>query len=157
MGSEGKRSSQMLNVRDDLLLDLLASEAVVDSRGCQILSAEEVEELKKEQQVLASRLVAMNKKVALETKMRDAAVSLSKLNATSKAVSKQTSEQLDTANRKLEAAQKELWRMSERAGEVQRKLLEHRAGVLSHSVRALERKNGTADNSDTSLSGYSTP
>lgn len=99
----------------------------------------------------------MNKKVALETKMRDAAVSLSKLNATSKAVSKQTSEQLDTANRKLEAAQKELWRMSERAGEVQRKLLEHRAGVLSHSVRALERKNGTADNSDTSLSGYSTP
>lgn len=37
----------MLNVRDDLLMDLLASEAIVDSRGYQILSAEEVEELKK--------------------------------------------------------------------------------------------------------------
>lgn len=52
MGSEGKRSSQMLNVRDDLLLDLLASEAVVDSRGCQILSAEEVEELKKVRSII---------------------------------------------------------------------------------------------------------
>lgn len=47
VGYEPKRSSQMLNVRDDLLMDLLASEAIVDSRGYQILSAEEVEELKK--------------------------------------------------------------------------------------------------------------
>lgn len=46
-GSEWKRSSQMTNIRDDLLISLLASEAIVDSRGCDILSAEEVEELKK--------------------------------------------------------------------------------------------------------------
>lgn len=37
----------MLNIRDDLLISLLASEAIVDSRGYEILSAEEVEELKK--------------------------------------------------------------------------------------------------------------
>ena len=47
VGYEPKRSSQMLNVRDDLLMDLLASEAIVDSRGYQVLGAEEVEELKK--------------------------------------------------------------------------------------------------------------
>lgn len=46
-GAESKRSSQMLNIRDDLLMSLLASEAIVDSRGFEILSAEEVEELKK--------------------------------------------------------------------------------------------------------------
>ena len=108
-----------------------------------------------EQQVLSSRLVAQNKKLTLETKIRDAAVSLSKANATYKSVNKQTSEQLDSANRKVENAQKELWRISERANEVQRKLLEHRAGVLSHSVRSLERKNAPPDASDTS--GYSTP
>ena len=45
-GPETKRSSQMLNIRDDLLISLLASEAIVDSRGFEILSAEEVEELK---------------------------------------------------------------------------------------------------------------
>ena len=37
----------MGSVRDDLLLSLLASEAIVDSRGYQVLGAEEVEELKK--------------------------------------------------------------------------------------------------------------
>lgn len=108
-----------------------------------------------EQQVLSSRLIAMNKKLTLETKIRDAALSLSKANATYKNVNKQTSEQLDTANRKVELAQREVWRVAERAAEVQRKLLEHRAGVLSHSVRALERKNAPPDASDTS--GYSTP
>lgn len=40
-------TSVAYNVRDDLFLSLLASEAIVDSRGCEILSAEEVEELKK--------------------------------------------------------------------------------------------------------------
>jgi len=35
-----------LNTKDELLMSLLTSEAVVDSRECEILSAEEIEELK---------------------------------------------------------------------------------------------------------------
>ena len=42
-----RRRSASFNSKDDLLMSLLASEAVVDSRGFDILSAEEVEELKK--------------------------------------------------------------------------------------------------------------
>lgn len=42
-----KRSSSMVDTRDELLMSLLASEAVVDSREFEILSSEEVEELKK--------------------------------------------------------------------------------------------------------------
>jgi hypothetical protein len=38
---------QLVNTRDALLLSLMSSEAMVDSRGYEILSAEEVEELKK--------------------------------------------------------------------------------------------------------------
>lgn len=108
-----------------------------------------------EQQVLSSRLVAMNKKLTLETKIRDAALSLSKANASYKNVSKQTTEQLDTANKKVEVAQRELWRVSDRYNEVQRKLLEHRAGVLSRSVRNLEKQSTPTE--DTATSGYSTP
>ncbi|KAL1737695.1 Up-regulated during septation-domain-containing protein, partial [Schizophyllum fasciatum] len=126
--------------RDELLVSLLASEAAIDSRDFEILSSEEVEDLKKEEHVLASRLVAANKKVALETKIRDAAISLSKVNASHRKVSKQTEDQLGAANRRVETAQKELWRVSERANEVHRRLLEHRAGVLSLSVRSLEKK-----------------
>lgn len=149
------RKSAVLDARDELLLSLLASQALVDSRGSQILSAEEVEDLKKvsvttlvlsfylisrqEQQVLTSRLEALTKKLALETKIRDAAVSLSKVNASNK-VSKQTDEQLESANRRVELVQKDLWRISERNSEVQKKLLEHRAGVLSYSVRSMEKK-----------------
>lgn len=38
---------QLANTRDVLLFSLLSSEALVDSRGYEILNAEEVEELKK--------------------------------------------------------------------------------------------------------------
>ncbi|RPD66826.1 hypothetical protein L226DRAFT_608117 [Lentinus tigrinus ALCF2SS1-7] len=156
-----KRMSAMLNSKDDLLMSLLASEAIVDSRGFEILSAEEVEELKKEYQVLSSRLVALTKKLTLETKIRDAALSLSKANSSYKNVSKQTSEQLENANRKVDLAQKELWRISEKASEINRRLLEHRAGVLSYSVRSYEKKLAPPEavngNGDLSVSGYNTP
>ena len=45
--SEWKRPSTVVNTRDDLLMSLLASEAVVDSRSFDILSTEQVEELKR--------------------------------------------------------------------------------------------------------------
>ncbi|KAJ7693825.1 Up-regulated during septation-domain-containing protein [Mycena rosella] len=144
-----------LNTRDELLISLLASEAVVDSRDFEILSSEEVDDLKKEQQVLMSRQGAMTKKLSLETKIRDAAVSLSRVNAAHKKVSKQSEEQLESANKRVEAAERELQRVSARANDIQKRLLEHRAGVLSFSVRSMERKMAPPEgNTD---SGYNTP
>lgn len=111
-----------------------------------------------EQQLLASRLEAMTKKLNLETKIRDAAMSLSKVNASHKRVSKQTDEQLESANRRVESAQHELWRVSERSNEVLKKLLEHRAGVLGFSVRNLENKMVSPPQTNgVNGSGYSTP
>jgi len=81
----------------------------------------------------------MKKKLALETKIRDAALNLSKVNVAHKKVSKQTSEQVEVANKRVESAQKELWKVSDRANDVYRRLMEHRAGVLSLSVRNLEK------------------
>jgi hypothetical protein len=42
-----KQNSGLLNTRDELLMSLMASEAVVDSRGFDILTAEEIEDYKK--------------------------------------------------------------------------------------------------------------
>ncbi|KAJ3573692.1 hypothetical protein NP233_g2264 [Leucocoprinus birnbaumii] len=137
---EVKRSSGFTNTRDELIFSLLASEAVVDSRDFTILTSEEVEDLKKEQHVLSARLVAAKKKLGLETKIRDAAISLSKVNSSHKNISKQTDKQLENANKRVDAAQKDLWSISERANEIHRKLMEHRAGVLSFSVRNMEKK-----------------
>ncbi|TFK66568.1 hypothetical protein BDN72DRAFT_823239 [Pluteus cervinus] len=147
---EWRPTSQAMSTRDELLTSLLASEAMVESRDYPILGPEEIEDLKKEQQVLTSRLEAMNKKLGLETKIRDAALSLARVNATHKKVSKQTDEQIEGANRRVETAQKEVWRISGRLNDVYKKLLEHRAGVLSLSVRSMEKKL-TPDGDD---SGY---
>ncbi|KAK2465994.1 hypothetical protein APHAL10511_001635 [Amanita phalloides] len=150
-----KRSSTLLNTRDELLISLLASEAVVDSREYDILNSEEVEDLKKEHHVLQSRLSAATKKLTLETKIRDAAKSLVKVNASNKKISKQSEEQLEAANKRVDAAQTDLLRVSQRANEVHRRLMEHRAGVLSLSVRNMEKK--LAPKHNLGDSGYNSP
>jgi chromosome segregation ATPase len=94
----------------------------------------------------------MTKKLALETKIRDAALSLSRVNSAHKNVSKQSEEHLESANRRVDTAQKELWRLSERGNDVNKRLLEHRAAVLSASVRNMEQKMSLSSNSEDS--GY---
>ena len=82
----------------------------------------------------------MTKKIALETKIRDAALSLSKVNSPHKKASQQTTDQLNAANDRVDSAQKDYWKVLNRIHEVQTKLMEHRAGVLSFSVRTMEKK-----------------
>ncbi|KLO19890.1 hypothetical protein SCHPADRAFT_817661 [Schizopora paradoxa] len=137
-----KGSSSSVDTRDELMISLLASEEMLDSRDYDILSAEEVEDLKQQRELLDARMSTMAKKLSLETKIRDAAASLAKVNSAHKSVSKQTSDQLESANRKVDAAQKEFWKLSERWNEINKKLLEHRAGVLSCSLRIQQRKLG---------------
>jgi hypothetical protein len=101
----------------------------------------------------------------LETKIRDAALSLAKVNASNKRLSKQSDEQVDVANRRVDTAQKEFWRISTRYHDIQRRLLEHRSGVLSLSLRTAEQKlnpnaNDAGSNNNGTMaggSGYSTP
>ncbi|KAI0065763.1 hypothetical protein BV25DRAFT_1821443 [Artomyces pyxidatus] len=159
-GSGSTRGSGLAHTRDALLMSLLSSEAVVDSRGYEILSAEEVEELKKEHVVLTSRLTALERKLTTELKIRDAALTLAKLNSPtamspssptasprlkSGRISRQTTDEVAAANRRVDAAQREVWRVKERACEVARRLTEHRAGVLGAVVMENERKGAGED------------
>lgn len=81
----------------------------------------------------------LKKRLTLETKVRDAALSLAKVNAPYKSVSKQTSEQVGTANSKVESVQKDVWILSEQVNDIHRRLTEHRASVLSYSLNRLEK------------------
>ena len=75
-------------------------------------------------------------------KIRDAAQTLARLNAASSSpsrISRQSSTALETAERKVDAAQTELWRLQERAANIGRRLLEHRAGVLGAALAEAER------------------
>lgn len=82
----------------------------------------------------------MTSKLSLESKIREAASSLARLHASNKRLSRQATDHLATANRKVDQVATELWKLTQRAGEVQRKLLQHMAGVLSLGIRKLEEK-----------------
>ncbi|KAJ3755650.1 Up-regulated during septation-domain-containing protein [Lentinula raphanica] len=142
------------NTRDDLLLSLLASEAVVESRDFAILSSEEIDELKKEESRLSTRLSALEKKLETERKIRDAATTLSALSAPRNSGSKSTAnnEQLEAATKRFDETQKEVWRVAQAKSDVSKRLVEHRAGVLSESVRRIEE-----DKRRDAPNGYGTP
>ena len=108
--------------------------------------------------MLSTRIVAASKKLSLETKIRDAAISLSKLHPSksSSTANGTPNEKVSAANRKVDTARAELTRISERLTEVQRKLWEHRSGVLSYAVTRLEKElRPPQANGD--VSGRSTP
>lgn len=81
-----------------------------------------------------------------EAKIRDVAQTLARLNSSTSPsptrISRQSSTALETAERKVDGAQTELWRVQERAANIGRRLLEHRAGVLGIALAEAERAQG---------------
>lgn len=72
----------MLNIHDPVAMHLLMETAISDSKNFEILSFDEVEQLKKERVFLRNKVEATRRKLALETKLRDAAQSLNRLYST---------------------------------------------------------------------------
>ena len=127
--------------------------AIGDSSQYGLLSFEEVDELKKEISILSTRIDATKRKLAIENKLRDAATSLNRLytpnsresvtdggskrqrrsvvskGSASELLSK-TDNEMAASNKKCEDLAQELLRLERRSQELQRKLLEHTAGVL---------------------------
>ncbi|KAF8467629.1 Up-regulated during septation-domain-containing protein [Kalaharituber pfeilii] len=134
------RSSSLLNINDTVAMHLLVETAIIDSAEYEILSFEEVEELKKEYKFLSGRIDAAKRKLALESKVRDAALSLSRLYNNKKGkrrsllggneMTQKTDEELIQSNQKVEQLVQELWGLNNRAVEIQRRLLQHGAGIL---------------------------
>ncbi|KAK6342585.1 hypothetical protein TWF718_007984 [Orbilia javanica] len=77
--AELKGSTQTLDFDDEIALHLLVETAIFDSSGYELLTHEELDRLKREQTTLIGRIEALRRKLLLETKVRDAAQSLSRL------------------------------------------------------------------------------
>jgi predicted nucleic acid-binding Zn-ribbon protein len=144
--------------------------AIGDSKGYGVLSYEELEELKQERTTLLSRVEATRRKLALESKLRDAAQSLNRLysthgrressesnldksptspkkhrrsflgsrNSNADTISR-TDDEFAASTRKCEELSNELSALEKRLEEVQRKILEHTAGVLQMTHRGLKK------------------
>ncbi|SLM39102.1 Up-regulated during septation protein 1 [Lasallia pustulata] len=152
------RSSTLLNPNDPVSMHLLMETAMGDSQQYEVLSFEEADEMKKELAMLTSRIEFTKRKLILESKLRDAALSLNRL-STNKGrdvsgegspispkrhrgsfmgnrssgggdLLSKTGSEMAAIIRKCEELAQELWKLEQRAQKLHRALLEHTAGVL---------------------------
>ena len=136
-----------------------------DSMAYEILPYEEVESLKKEYSFFSNRIEASKRKFALESKLRDAAQSLSRLNDPKARGQNgnmyggeeqfgQTDEELASSTRKCEELAQEIWKYERKAQSLQKKLLEHTAGVLQMTHKGLKKNLKNNDQQRSSESVY---
>ncbi|OCF31696.1 hypothetical protein I316_06703 [Kwoniella heveanensis BCC8398] len=124
---------------DEMLLTLLAGQAAVDCEALPIGRWEEVEGWKKELTLMSNRLESTQARHQREIKILTAAKTLQKLNHSNKRMSRQTMESLEQAQKRVEAAEKEVFVLQDREASLRRRLMEHWSGVMAWEVRRLER------------------
>ncbi|KAJ5089563.1 hypothetical protein N7532_008247 [Penicillium argentinense] len=174
------RSSALVNTNDPVTLYLLTETAIGDSNNFEILSLEEVEDLKKERTLLSSRIDGTKRKLTLETKLRDAAQSIGRLygppsprdsgeyganrsskshrrsrsifgkSGTAEVLDKSDSE-LAVSQRKCEDLAQELWKLERRSQQINQRLLEHTAGVLQMTHKGMRKTPKNTDGSSDNL------
>ena len=159
---------------------------MADSQKYEVLSFEEIDQLKKESTVLASRIDAVKRKLVLETKLRDAAQSLNRLHSSkgrdgsnesspispkkhrrsilsrgsSNELLHKTEDEMAIATRKCEDLAQELWRLEKRSQEIEKRLVEHSAGILQITHKGFVDKDPSSagfPNTNGDLNGYASP
>ncbi|KAI9730773.1 MAG: hypothetical protein M1818_008053 [Claussenomyces sp. TS43310] len=159
MNSTRPHSSMLLNMNDSIQVHLLAETALGDSKEFEVLSQDEVDDLKKQCHTLQQRIEQVRQNLVVQSKYRDAASSMAKLyspttkssiepkksrrsligrNSRSGSLSKADEERL-SSERKCEELAQELWVLEKRLMEPQRRLLQHTAGILQMTHRGLAK------------------
>jgi Up-regulated During Septation len=154
MNATRTQSSVLVNVNDPIQMHLLVETALSDSQEFEILSPEEVDELKRQCRTLTSRIEQTRHSLTIQSKYRDAAISMSKLysgpdkarspdgtekkhrlsllgsrGSNSDRVREADLERL-TSERRCEELANELWILEKRLMDPQKRLLQHTAGIL---------------------------
>ncbi|KAI1858663.1 hypothetical protein JX265_010756 [Neoarthrinium moseri] len=158
MNSDRTQSSVLVDLKDPIQVHLLTETALFDSKEYEVLSQEEVDDLKKQTRMLGQMIEQTRSNLAIQSKYRDAAISMSKLYSPNAAKRKsllgnrasggesarEVEAERDAIQKKCEELASELWVLERRIMEPQRRLLEHTAGILqlTHKTQA-KRKLGT--------------
>lgn len=156
MNDTRPQSSALVDLKDPIQVHLLTETALSDSKTFEILAQEEVDDLKKQIQSLSMRIEQARANLAIQSKYRDAAISMARLYSPSKTEGKRRSlmgnRMSDSAKeaemeklaseRRCEELATELFSLEKRLMEPQRRLLQHTAGVLQMTHRASSKKSG---------------
>ena len=137
-------------------MHLLTETALSDSRQYEILSQEELDDLKKQCQALTQRIDNTKSNLLIQAKYRDAAVSMAKLYSPAVADDKKRSwfdgnrmsgddmreaaAEREACERKCEELATELFNLEKQLMDPKRRILEHTAGVLQLTHKASRRR-----------------
>ena len=139
-----------------------------DSEHYHVLSPEDIDHVKKELSDITGRIDATKRKLALETKLRDAAQSINRLgspksrdvsisgsSSTSQGhrrlgskgggegILGRTEDELQESTRKCEELAMDIWKLEQQEQDLNRRLLEHTAGVLQMTHKGYLKKEST--------------
>ncbi|KAG0652679.1 hypothetical protein D0Z07_0719 [Hyphodiscus hymeniophilus] len=161
MNIKRPQSSMLLNVNDPIQVHLLVETALGDSKEYEILSQEEVDDLKRQVQAFSQRIEQTRQNLAIQSKYRDAAKSMSKLYSPTHGshgsdgkqrrsiLGRKNTNSMQEADaermaseRKCEELAAELWNLEKRLMEPQNRLLKHTAGILQMTHKG--PKNGVS-------------
>ncbi|KAL2759863.1 hypothetical protein ACRALDRAFT_1079183 [Sodiomyces alcalophilus JCM 7366] len=160
MNPKHHRDSTLVDLNDPIQIHLLTETALSDSKTYEILSQEEVDDLKKQIQLLTQRIEQARANLIIQSKYRDAAISVAKLYGGRSqdgdkrpSLSDQDSESAHEAEmerqeseRRCEELASELSNLEKRLMEPQRRLLEHTAGILQLTHKASKKSTSTQKN-----------
>ncbi|KAH6891156.1 Up-regulated during septation-domain-containing protein [Thelonectria olida] len=159
MNPSRTQSSVLVDLKDPIQVHLLTETALTDSKQYEILSQEEVDDLKKQIQSLGQRIESTRSNLLIQSKYRDAATSMARLyspgqangrrrsllgrNSGDQTRAKEAEAERHASERKCEELASELFNLEKRMMEPQRRLLEHTAGILQLTHKASKKKDAT--------------
>ncbi|KAL7821404.1 Up-regulated during septation domain-containing protein [Trichoderma aethiopicum] len=140
-------NGSLADLKDPIQVHLLTETALSDSKEYEILSQEEVDRLKKQCQLLSQRVESTRANLAIQSKYRDAAVSMAKLYAAGKSEeellddprAQEVQLERETTEKKCEELSRELFNLEKNLIGPQRRLLQHTAGILQLTHKASQR------------------
>ncbi|KAB5583722.1 involucrin repeat protein [Coniochaeta sp. 2T2.1] len=161
MNPDHPQSSVIVDLKDPIQVHLLTETALSDSKEYEILSQEEVDDLKKQIQSLSQRVDQTKANLAIQAKYRDAAISMAKLYSPTGSKrrsllgnrlsggdsAREADVERQASERRCEELAAELFSLEKRLMVPQRRLLQHTAGILqmTHRASAKTQKDPTSD------------
>lgn len=148
------RASTMLNMNDPVAMHLLMETAIMDSKDFEILSFDELEHLKKERAFLRTKVEGAKRQFGLEKKMYEASLLMNKLNPNDAITDRQkrssflrrksssalsVNDEANASNEKVEQLGQEVKILEVRLQEVDRRIMQHTAGILQFTHKGLKK------------------
>ncbi|KAM3438432.1 hypothetical protein MY4824_003212 [Beauveria thailandica] len=132
-------SPAVVDLKDPIQIHLLTETALADSKKYEILSQEEVDNLKKQSQLMMQRIESTRANLAIQTKYRDAALSMAKLSPDGPRDPQAENDAIQT-ERKCEELALELFNLEKSLMIPQQRILEHTAGILQLTHKVSKKK-----------------